>query len=106
MCDWTRAADISAKATQAETNRLDFGVFWPPKAPTGTLAPDTKPLLTGCLTLRLERLPDRSLVTHLRIILSRPSDEAGREFWNSQLAFPEYDWMRYVRVWDADNRWL
>jgi hypothetical protein len=38
--------------------------------------------------------------------LSRTSDEAGREFWNSRLAFPEYDWMRYVRVWDADHRWL
>ncbi|HEY5912455.1 MAG TPA: hypothetical protein VJA21_17775 [Verrucomicrobiae bacterium] len=38
--------------------------------------------------------------------MSRPSDEAGREFWNSRLAFPEYDWMRYVRVWDKENRWL
>jgi hypothetical protein len=38
--------------------------------------------------------------------LVRASDEAGREFWNSRLAFSEYDWMRYVRVWDADNRWL
>jgi len=42
----------------------------------------------------------------LRVTLSRPSDESGREFWNKSLAFPEYDWMRYVRVWDADQRWL
>ena len=20
--------------------------------------------------------------------------------------FPQYDWMQYVRVWDADHRWL
>ena len=58
------------------------------------------------MILRSEYLPDRSLLAHLRIRLSRPSDDAGREFWNLRLAFPEYDWMRYVRVWDTDNRWL
>lgn len=60
----------------------------------------------GVLTSRLEVLRDDSRVLRLRTTLTRPSDEAGREFWNSRLAFPEYDWMRYVRVWDADKRWL
>ena len=67
---------------------------------------DRKPLLHGCVILRLEALPDRSLAARLRIILSRPSDETGRQFWNSRLAFPEYDWMRYVRVWDTSHQWL
>jgi hypothetical protein len=49
---------------------------------------------------------DTSFATRLSIILIRPSDDAGRDFWNSRLAFPEYDWMRYVRVWDVDKQWL
>jgi hypothetical protein len=97
---------ICKLASAAETNQLDFALFWPPKTPFETPSLDGKPLLKGCVILRLEHLPDRSLVSRLRIMLSRPSDEAGRQFWNSRLAFPEYDWMRYVRVWDKDNRWL
>ena len=106
LCNWASAAEPPDKATHTETNRLDFGVFWPPKAPSETPAPETKPLLNGCVILRLDLLPDRSRVVGLRIVLSWPSDDAGREFWNSRLSFSEYDWMRYVRVWDKDNRWL
>jgi hypothetical protein len=106
MCNWTSGAEFPDKATQTETNRLDFEVFWPPKGPSETPVSGAKPLLNGCVILRREHSPDGSLAAHLRIMLIRPSDEAGRKFWNSRLAFPEYDWMRYVRVWDADNRWL
>lgn len=106
ICGWPLVADSAAVATQAETNRLEFGIFWPPKAPSETRGPGVRPLLNGCLLIRSEHLSNHSLMAHLRIVLSRPSDEAGREFWNSRLAFPEYDWMRYVRAWDKDNRWL
>lgn len=43
---------------------------------------------------------------NIRITLNRPSDEAAREYWLAQLAFSKYDWMKAVRVWDADKRWL
>lgn len=97
---------FAAKSAQVETNRLVFGVSWPPEAPTETQRTGAKPLLNGVVIIRAERLSDQSSVAHLRILLSRPSDEVGRELWNSRLAFPEYEWMRYVRVWDKDNRWL
>ena len=45
-------------------------------------------------------------VASIRIVLRRAPDEAGREFWNARLAFPEYDWMSSVRVWDTEHRWL
>ena len=100
------SADPSASTTSGGITRLEFGVYWPPRDPGKTPAPQARPLLTGCVSIRPEWLPDRSVATHLCVTLNRPSDEAGREFWNSRLAFTEYDWMRYVRVWDADNRWL
>jgi hypothetical protein len=103
---WASLAYSAESATQAGTNRLDFGLLWPPTSSPDTSAPKAKPLLNGCLAVCSERLADLSFVARLRIVLSRPSDEAGREFWNSRLAFPEYDWMRYVRVWDKENRWL
>ncbi len=106
VCRWTSAADIPVRATQTETNRLDFGVFWPPRALAVAPLSNAKPLLNGCLVVNLETFPDRSRVARLRIVLSRPSDEEGRVSWNSRLAFPEYDWMRSVRVWDSDSRWL
>jgi hypothetical protein len=106
ICCWALAANAAEKATHTQTNRLAFGVFWPPTAATNVPASGTKPLLNGVVVVRWEPSTDRSLVARLRIMLSRPSDEAAREFWNARLAFPEYDWMRYVRVWDKDNRWL
>ncbi|MCX6904109.1 MAG: hypothetical protein NTW03_11675 [Verrucomicrobia bacterium] len=100
------AAGVPSQATPVETNRVEFGLFWPPKDPTETLSPDAAPLLNGSLIVRLDALPDDGRVARLRVTLTRPSDEAGRERWNSTLAFPQYDWMRYVRVWDADKQWL
>jgi hypothetical protein len=103
-CTW--ASEISSNLPPSELQNLDFAVFWPPKDPSEPLAPGARPLLNGCVNLRTEQLPHGNLATRLRIMLSRPSDEPGRDFWNSLLAFPEYDWMRYVRVWDVDQRWL
>ena len=100
------AAGVSTIVAQPQVTNLDFAVFWPPKDPSEPPVSGVRPLLKGRVTLRLEQLPDTSLATRLRIMLIRPSDEAGRDFWNSRLAFPEFDWMRYVRVWDVDRRWL
>jgi hypothetical protein len=63
-------------------------------------------MLDGSVVLRLEPLSKGSPVIRLHVTLTRRSDEAARQRWNSRLAFPEYDWMRYLRVWDADHLWL
>jgi len=103
-CTW--AADASSAVAQPGVRTLSFGVFWPPRDPSQPPTHDTEPLLDGRVVLRLESLSDGSSVIRLRVTLTRRSDEAARERWNSRLAFPEYDWMRQVRVWDADQRWL
>jgi hypothetical protein len=103
---WICSGALATRAAPVETNRLEFGVFWPPRAPVEARGAGTQPLLRGTVVVCWERSSDRALVARLRIVLSRPSDEAGREAWNSRLAFPEYDWMRYVRVWDKDKQWL
>lgn len=85
---------------------MEFGVYWPPQDPAAGTGPKTRALLDGAMTLHLENQAAVGWVASIRIVLSRAEDEAGREFWNSRLAFPEYDWMSYVRVWDVDRRWL
>lgn len=98
-------AERSAQAS-LEPRNLDFGIFWPPKDPSEVPTTSNKVLLQGRLSVHMEPQPDHGLATHVRIVLTRPSDEASRASWNARLGFPEYDWMRYVRVWDAENRWL
>jgi len=103
-CTW--AADAPSLPAKPTVQTLDFGVFWPPRDPSQPPTNGTQPLLEGRVVLRLERLSEGSPAIRLHLTLTRRSDEAARERWNSRLAFPEYDWMRQVRVWDADQRWL
>ena len=93
-------------AEGAEVQTVEFGVYWPPQNPAAATVPKTRALLDGAMTLQVQNLTATGWVASIRIALSRPADDAGREFWNSRLAFPEYDWMSSVRVWDADHRWL
>ena len=81
-------------------------MFWPPRDPSQQPTNGTQPLLDGQVVLWFEGLRETRPVIRLRVTLTRRSDAAARERWNSRLAFPEYDWMRQVRVWDADQRWL
>jgi len=101
-----RAADVAANKTSAITTNLDFGIFWPPIDPTAMASPNSRPLLTGHVSLRQETSSSTQAALRLEITIKRPADEAAREFWNSRLAFSEIDWMRFVRVWDVDERWL
>lgn len=93
-------------AVGAEAQSVKFGVYWPPQNPTAATRPRTRALLDGSLNFDLQNLAATGWVTTIRVVLSRPADDSGREFWNSRLAFPEYGWMSYVREWDADHRWL
>ena len=93
-------------AAGIEAQTVKFGVYWPPQSPVVATGPRTRSLLDGVITLDVQNLVATGWVASIRIVLSRAADKAGREFWNSRLAFPEYDWMSYVRVWDADHLWL
>jgi len=88
-----------------ETTR-GFDIYWPPEDPEGTMPPSARPLLKGALVLAAEPQPGGGSAVRLSIALTRPSSEADREFWNSELAFPDLAWMSKVRVWDAESEWL
>ena len=116
---WSRAVSGHGLAWGGESvstpGRLDaqsakFGVYWPPQNPVVAEGQKTKTrtraLLDGTMTLQVQTQSATGWEVSIQIGLSRAVDEAGREFWNSRLAFPEYDWMSSVRVWDADHRWL
>ena len=85
---------------------LDFGVYWPPQDPADPAGPAGEPLLHGKLCLQHAEGTDAQGLFTLWIELARPADEQHREIWNSRLAYREFDWMRRVRVWDVDEKWL
>jgi len=91
-------------ADSAETLRFD--VHWPLVDPAAEKPRKTRPLLEGWLTVRPERLDTSEARMVIRLTLARPEDDKHRRFWNASLAYDEYDWMEYVRVWDNDNQWL
>ncbi len=103
---WSGDGYATAQTNNLDGKTLDFGIFWPPKAPAEGRTASSRPLLKGKLVVDVVCATNQNTVAHVRVELSRPSDAAGREFWNKTLAFPEYDWMRYVRVWDAEQKWL
>lgn len=83
-----------------------FDIYWPPRDPQEPAPASTKPLLRG--TLALDTTPAARGATELRLVvrITRPSEEADRQFWNSELAFADIAWMNQVRVWDEDRKWL
>ncbi len=89
-----------------EEKATTFQVYWPPQDFHSTSRPATRPLLQGRFVTRLTDSSTNAGVLRPTVLLERPHDEAARQFWNSHLAFPEYSWMREVRVWDADHQWL
>jgi hypothetical protein len=99
------AAGIGGGVISVTGQTLDFPVYWPPVDPALKPGPKDGPLLHGQVKLRIDDSLGGRLL-RLQISLTRPSDVASREVWNSRLAFPEYDWMRYVRVWDTGHQWL
>ncbi len=85
----------------------NFDIFWPPRDPVEqTPGADIRPLLTGTLTVDITRVKGANAEARLAITIVRPSEEADRQYWNSQLAFADITWMNEVRVWDAEDKWL
>ncbi|MBL8856298.1 MAG: hypothetical protein JNK57_20195 [Planctomycetaceae bacterium] len=63
------------------------------------------PLLRGEIFVAESRSEVHPDSLELVVTITRPSDETGRKFWNSQLAFASVPWMDEVRVWDLDSQW-
>ena len=82
-----------------------FRVDWPPRSPTNNKRVRNAPFLNGTIFVSTEQR-DQAEEMNLRIELKRENSATGRERWNDQLAFPEFDWMSRVRVWDDDEQWL
>lgn len=87
----------------ADVREIEFPIYWPPNAAQRSRSPQS--LLNGKLHVSIGRRGGDS-VLNVHAELSRPAAEPDREYWNRRLAFPEYDWMSRVRVWDADEKWL
>lgn len=105
-CGLSRSAEVSQVETNAFSKKISFDVHWPLLNPEEKVARKKIALLQGQVTTRLVEATDGTQLLKIVVSLTRPSDEAHRQFWNSSLAFPEYDWMRYVRVWDVQRQWL
>lgn len=102
-CD--RAQPVS-QADDLRPAACDFGVYWPPKDPEEAQAKSAQALLKGTLNVIAEESPHGAATLRLAVILTRPSEEADREYWNSALAYSNVAWMEEVRVWDAKHAWL
>lgn len=99
----------SAPLTTAESldgAACEFRISWPPQDPQEENPASAKPLLRGNLAVEAKSAEGGGAEVRLVVTLRRPSEEADRKFWNSQLEFPGIGWMDEVRVWDADGRWL
>lgn len=104
-------AGCDRAATATAPQSLDgaacpFAIYWPPRDPQETPVASSKPLLRGQVTLDATEAEHGATEVGLVVRVTRPSDEADRQFWNSELAFADIDWMEEVRVWDADGKWL
>jgi hypothetical protein len=99
-------ASCSTPPQRAGVQSLAFDVHWPLIDPSDETPPKTRPLLKGRLTIRPDELGTPRARMVIGLVLTRPHEEEDRTRWNGALAYREYDWMRHVRVWDEDRKWL
>jgi len=105
-CISSLSAEIPGVETNASSKNIGFDVHWPLLNAEEKVASKKMAVLRGQVTTRLVELAGGNLLLKMSVSLTRPSGEAHRQFWNSSLAFREYGWMSYVRVWDANQQWL
>ena len=82
-----------------------FDIHWPPMALGSKSVRATMPLLRGDISIGESHAENQSSSLELVVKIIRPSDERGRRFWNSQLAYSSVPWMDEVRVWDPNSQW-
>ena len=97
---------IEVESPQPTAQTLEFAIHWPLSDPVEAKPANTKALLNGQLAVLPDRLDTPDAQLRISLTLTRPDDDAHREFWNESLAYRELGWMRYVRVWDDEERWL
>ena len=81
-----------------------FEIHWPPVAPEVQTASRKPPLLRGAISIKETIRSKQARDLEFALTITRPSSEADREFWNSQLAFSDVPWMDEVRIWDSDMK--
>jgi hypothetical protein len=100
-------SDVQSQSPgEAASQTVPFDLYWPLVDPTELKPKGATPLLTGQLTIRTRASAATNSTIIVSLVLSRPDDRRHREYWNTRLAYPDYDWMRHVRVWDRDELWL
>jgi len=104
--DATSRPAIHVEPAPPAAQSSEFEVRWPLIDPVDKKPPATKALLKGRLTVQPDRLDTPDAQVRIRVTLTRPDDEEHREFWNESLVYREFGWMRYVRVWDDEEKWL
>lgn len=92
-------------STRLDASTHAFDIFWPPNPPESQSTAERPPLLRGDVSFRESAVQSGHRALEIAVTITRPSDEAARTFWNSQLAFSDVPWMDEVRIWDAESRW-
>lgn len=106
----------NALASIRQWESTGFPVHWPPASPSDPRY-RRPPILQGQLLVAIEPTSGRAgqqetkTLPHadslfLKVKLTRPASDADRKRWNQELAFPEYEWMSRLRVWDGQQEWL
>jgi len=108
-CDFRGDATTSEEPHRSMRDPLEvveFDLHWPLLDPSEKLEQASQPLPTGTVCPFAERLETSGTRMIVRFSLQRSQNEDARQFWNSRLVYPEYRWMRHVRVWDTEEQWL
>jgi len=108
VCSATTISGCTREPQRKNTldgTRHEFAIHWPPIAPEVERARKKPPLLRGDVSISESITADQRRALKIAVTIRRPSDEEGRKFWNSQLAFSSVPWMDEVRVWDSEEKW-
>jgi hypothetical protein len=97
--------DNASSDTDRSAEVVPFRIYWPLVDQESDVTERSRPLLHGELSVRTAVVGDRPWI-NLAVALIRPESEQDRESWNSRLEYAEHGWMRRLRVWDAEERWL
>ena len=99
-------AAVAGSSGNGPVSNLAFTISWPLR--TAPVENDNRslPLLQGTMCARLSESKVGEHLLQVTVLIDRPSDERRRLSWNSTLAYPQYNWMSAVRVWDKEHRWL
>ncbi|OGV64516.1 MAG: hypothetical protein A2283_20820 [Lentisphaerae bacterium RIFOXYA12_FULL_48_11] len=90
----------------ANTTNIAFTIDWPLQVASAKQDEQKLSLLHGETKVKLIELKNGKQALKIVVAVTRPSNERQRTFWNSTLAYPQYNWMSAVRVWDAEKKWL